>query len=61
MKIIRTEVQATPKIDLMGREKYFWKVFQIVDGTSVTIDSGFENSFAVATHKAFHNAEKYTK
>ena len=57
--IVRMEVQATPTIDVFGEEKYYWKVYKVVEGLAITIQDGFEGYFFLANRKATEVAYKY--
>lgn len=57
--IVRTEVQATPTIDILGKETYEWKVYQVVDGVNTTLQSGFTYELLKSSQEALDAVRKY--
>lgn len=59
--IIRTEVQVTPTIDILGNETFAWRVYQITGDYQINLDTGFNLMFVQATVEAYESAKKYMK
>lgn len=57
--IIRIEAQATPTIDMFGKEKYYWKVYQIAGDATVTLKDGYGKSPGNAIYSSFEALKQY--
>lgn len=57
--IIRTEVQVTPKIDLLGNAQYHWRVYQLTDGIEISLQIGFEPTIAKAFNRSHFATLQY--
>jgi len=57
--IIRTEVQATPTLDMFGRESFYYRIYQIIDGAQITLTDGTGHSLGNAHYIALEAVKKY--
>lgn len=58
-KIIRTEVQVTPKYLIGHGDVYYYAVYQLVNGNRVDLEIGFAESPYLAHVEVWHKAKKY--